>query len=218
MLHLPRGKRKVASKKRSRTIFIPRHTFFFERGYSSVFWLQDASASEQLHCGCKHTRHSRLDNFSLQNTTEVTFTFNPSYLIHCWYEVHTAQLHLVSVSALKYKQDKDSRSTVQSTSGKGKDRANPSWFHLIKEQRTHHTQALSGLYKKKLKTGKSSSIPKLMPKKEHITLRKTRSGWFQPFGDSIPLRKHKMVTRLQVHHALASTLLNVLDLNLAGWF
>lgn len=126
---------KVASKKRSRTIFILRHTFFHIRGYSSVIWLQDASPSEQLRCGCTHPRHSRLDNFSLRNTTDVTFTFNLSYLKHCWYEVHSAQHHLVSVSALESKQDKDSRSTVQSTSGKGKDKANPSWIHLTKEQR-----------------------------------------------------------------------------------
>lgn len=83
-------------------------------------------------------------------------------------------------------------------------------------QRTHHAQAPSSLYEEKLKTRNFWSIPKLMPKKQHTVLRKTSLGWFRAFGDSIPLRKHKMVTRLQVYNALTSTLLNVLDLHLAG--
>ena len=128
------------------------------------------------------------------------------------------QLHLISVPAVESKCYKDSRSKVKSTSGKGKNKANPSWIYLIKKHRTRHTQAPSSLYKEKLKTGNFWSIPKLMPKKQHVVLRKTRLGWFQPFGDGIPLRKHKMVTRLQVYNAVTPTLLNVLDLHLAGWF
>lgn len=160
--------------------------------------------SEQSYCGYMHCHRSRSDNLSLQCTTQVTSTLNPSYLKHCWYEGHSTELQVITVPAVESKHYKDSRSEVKSTCGKEKDKANPSWIQLMKEQSSHCTQALSSLCEKKLKTGKFWSIPKQMPKKQRMVLRKKRLGWFQPFGDSITLRNHKMVTRLQVYNPLTS--------------
>jgi len=133
-LPLPRGARKVASK-RDHALSSYWGTYYFkESSYSSVIWLQDAFPSEQLHCIYTRSHHPRSDNFSLQSTTEVPFTFNPSHLKHCWYELHSTQLHLISAPAVESKHDKDSRSKVKSNSGKGKGKANPSGIHLIKDK------------------------------------------------------------------------------------
>lgn len=213
MLSLPRGERKVASKKD--------HDL-----HTEAYILPKKELTHQL---SDFKMHFHLNSYTVDVRTPVTqgqitfpyrvlqrlWSFNPSYLKHCWYQVCSAQLHLISVPAVESKCYKDSRSKVKSTSWKGINKANLTSIHLIKEQRTCHTQALS---MEKLKTGKFWSIPKIMPKQQHIVLRKTRLGWFRPFSDNVPLRKQKMVTRVQVYNALTSTLLNILDLHLAGWF
>lgn len=173
--------------------------------------------SEQSYRGYTHS-HCQGQITSPYRVLEVTSTLNTSCLKHCWYEVHSTELQLITVPAVESKHYKDSTSEVKSTCGKEKDKANPSWIHLMKEQSTHCTQALSSLYEQKLKTGKFWSIPKLMPKKQHTVLRKTRLGWFQPFGDSITLSNHKMVTRLQIYNPPTSAYLNIPDLHLADWF
>lgn len=93
----------------------------------------------KMHC---HLNCHTVDVHTLITQGQITFLygFSPSYLKHCWQEVHSAQLHLISVPTVQFKHYKDSRSKVKSTSGKGKKKkANPSWIHLIKAQRAHHS-------------------------------------------------------------------------------